>query len=239
MMNSMSQDMMNSQNMKNIEFGNGLMVSLKTKKVKSPKKEKVVVVEDDLQKLEVEVKAHQLEVLKKISSGFCPWSIDSIKKTQQEAKHSLIQVQVEEKKKEMDVYHKSRFCNYFLVDQECPLGLACTFAHHQSEVKPLKCRYGDDCRNKVCYFQHPSEDVAEYCNRMLFAKRNRCTKMCVDVYYGNSCSKGGGCGYAHSVEELRPRKCKFDERCRNDHCDFIHSSESNEQYLQRLRHGKK
>lgn len=245
---------MNSQNIcgKNIQFGNGLIVAIKTKKVKSPKKEKevekVVIQEEediveDLQKLETEVKAHQQEILKKISSGFCPWSLDSIKKTQQEAKHSLIEVQVEEKKKNTDMYHKSRFCNHFLADQECPLGLTCSFAHNESEIHPLQCRHGEDCRNicrstfntykKVCYFQHPNEDVKEYCDRILFAKRTRCTKMCEDVVYGNSCSSEI-CGFAHTLEEFRPRECKFDTRCRNENCKFIHSHEDKQQYLDRL-----
>jgi hypothetical protein len=44
-----------------------------------------------------------------------------------------------------------------------------------------------------------------------------------------------GCTFAHTMEELTPSVCGYQDQCRNkDKCNYIHSGETKEQYVSRL-----
>lgn len=48
----------------------------------------------------------------------------------------------------------------------------CTFAHHLYELRTFPCSYGNNCihlkkgSNRVCKFQHPFENIENYCKRL-------------------------------------------------------------------------
>ena len=59
------------------------------------------------------------------------------------------------------------------------------------------------------------------------------TALCKMTLEGNECFKKG-CTFAHTPEELRPLKCKYDKRCINEKCLFIHSKEPKNVFFDRL-----
>ena len=62
---------------------------------------------------------------------------------------------------------------------------------------------------------------------------NMYTMMCKNIMDKGEC-KRSKCTFAHTIEQLRPVTCKFDERCVNEKCSFIHSKESKDEYFERL-----
>lgn len=59
-------------------------------------------------------------------------------------------------------------------------------------------------------------------------KKNLKTKMCIHI---PNCVHGDNCKYAHTVEELNPRKCNFGSNCnKKDTCYYIHPNESKQDY---------
>lgn len=64
------------------------------------------------------------------------------------------------------------------------------------------------------------------------------TQMCKAIMTNRKCHKGKDCTYAHSVEELRPVICTYDENCYkfNDPecpCTFVHTGETRDDYIAR------
>ena len=62
---------------------------------------------------------------------------------------------------------------------------------------------------------------------------NMYTMMCKNILERGEC-KRGKCTFAHTIDQLRPVKCKYDHKCVNKKCTFIHSKETKEQYFKRL-----
>ena len=62
---------------------------------------------------------------------------------------------------------------------------------------------------------------------------NMYTMMCKNILERGEC-KRGKCTFAHTIDQLRPVKCKYDNKCVNKKCTFIHSKENKDQYFKRL-----
>jgi hypothetical protein len=62
---------------------------------------------------------------------------------------------------------------------------------------------------------------------------NANTLMCSLIISTGICKKKK-CNFAHTLESLTPRLCKYDRKCRISKCLFIHTKESKEQYCSRL-----
>jgi hypothetical protein len=59
------------------------------------------------------------------------------------------------------------------------------------------------------------------------------TLMCTNITKFGKCNKKT-CLYAHTIEKLTPRLCKYDHNCRISKCMFIHSKETKSDYCSRL-----
>ena len=64
-------------------------------------------------------------------------------------------------------------------------------------------------------------------------KPNANTLMCSTITSIGVC-KRKNCNYAHTLESLTPRLCKYDKKCRISRCLFIHTKETKDQYCARL-----
>ena len=62
---------------------------------------------------------------------------------------------------------------------------------------------------------------------------NANTLMCSLIISTGVCKKKQ-CNFAHTLESLTPRLCKYDRKCRISKCLFIHTKETKEQYCSRL-----
>ena len=61
---------------------------------------------------------------------------------------------------------------------------------------------------------------------------NANTLMCKSILDIGEC-RNKRCTYAHSIDVLKPRICKYDKKCRIKKCVFIHSNETKEEYCSR------
>jgi len=78
---------------------------------------------------------------------------------------------------------KTRLCNSVAKHEKCPYGGRCRYAHTRKEIVRLPCSYGDECifvctghltgdlvndstKQKICRYQHPSESVDSYHDRV-------------------------------------------------------------------------
>ena len=58
------------------------------------------------------------------------------------------------------------------------------------------------------------------------------TRLCIHRHRG--CTRKT-CGFAHTLDELKPVKCRFGVKCRHgDKCKFMHKTETKEQYVVRI-----
>jgi len=65
-------------------------------------------------------------------------------------------------------------------------------------------------------------------------QNNQYTKICKSTLNNSKCSYRN-CMFAHSLEELEPSKCTFNNRCKyKDTCKFIHQFETKDKYVARL-----
>lgn len=71
------------------------------------------------------------------------------------------------------------------------------------------------------------DDIEEKVNPNMY------TMMCKNILDKGEC-KRGKCTFAHTIDQLRPVTCKFDNKCVNKKCTFIHSKETKEEYFKRL-----
>ena len=62
---------------------------------------------------------------------------------------------------------------------------------------------------------------------------NMYTQMCKNVLDNGDCERVK-CSYAHSLEQLQPRRCNYDSRCINERCMFIHSKENKDSFIKRI-----
>ena len=51
-------------------------------------------------------------------------------------------------------YYKTRMCKF---GKDCNKGKRCTYAHIQSEIRPVRCRYDFDCNDPSCKFVHTND----------------------------------------------------------------------------------
>lgn len=77
------------------------------------------------------------------------------------------------------VTYKTRFCDSVLKGYKCKYGSSCQFAHTESELNKLTCKFGDRCNyvcsvekgvytnrsEKICNRWHPSETCQSYLSR--------------------------------------------------------------------------
>ena len=70
---------------------------------------------------------------------------------------------------------------------------------------------------------------------MRMNKTNIKTILCNSVKYDCTCQHGYMCRYAHSVEELTPRKCRRGYSCMDEKCEYIHPCESPELFQVRIK----
>lgn len=114
----------------------------------------------------------------------------------------------------------------------------CTFAHTMEELSPIVCFYNENCINERCNRFHPGlgEPMSYYMqkNNMSFPSPSpslpvtrpvspssavtKCTKPC----YHAVCLMRSECTFAHSLEELNPIPCVYNERCVNERCNRFH-----------------
>lgn len=59
------------------------------------------------------------------------------------------------------------------------------------------------------------------------------TKMCSHMLEKGICERNK-CSFAHTIEQLRPLKCKYDDKCINERCTFIHTREDKDEYCKRM-----
>ena len=90
-----------------------------------------------------------------------------------------------------------------------------------------KCKHNDSC-----HFSH-SVDPEINLDDIDFNKYKTC--MCKRIVDGNECtlSNFNICLFAHSEDELLMPICRFNQRCRNDNCNFRHyNDEELEEFIQ-------
>ena len=90
-----------------------------------------------------------------------------------------------------------------------------------------KCKHNDSC-----HFSH-SVDPEINLDDIDFNKYKTC--MCKRIIDGNECtlSNFNICLFAHSEDELLMPICRFNQRCRNDNCNFRHyNDEELEEFIQ-------
>ncbi len=127
---------------------------------------------------------------------------------------------------------RSKMCYYFKVG--CKIN-KCTFAHSKDELRQRKCWFNERCRNYNCELYHtgdkiPSQDeLFEWETKGQFVEtpnliNNNLEKTSLCYYFNVGCIIKG-CTFAHSKEELKERKCRFDLLCRNDKCSFYHTGD--------------
>jgi len=49
------------------------------------------------------------------------------------------------------------------------------------------------------------------------------TGICKNFY--NGCVYANKCNFAHSIDEIQPKKCLYDKKCVNERCTFFHTGE--------------
>jgi hypothetical protein len=115
----------------------------------------------------------------------------------------------------------------------------CTFAHTMEELSPVVCFYNERCVNERCTRFHPAlgEPMSYYMqkNNITFpvisvpavspvvsspvsAVNTKGTKPCRHA----TCLMRSECTFAHSIEELNPIPCVYNDRCVNERCTRFH-----------------
>ncbi len=121
---------------------------------------------------------------------------------------------------------KMRMCRYFKKYGKCNRNY-CTFAHSEEEL-------GTEIKERI----NDSYCVPEKINDPIeFSKSLEKTKMCRNIARYGNCTRDV-CTYAHSLEELRPKKCIFGDECKyidskTRSCRYIHPFEDLSQYAER------
>lgn len=59
------------------------------------------------------------------------------------------------------------------------------------------------------------------------------TMMCKNIMETGICNRTK-CTFAHTAKQLRPNKCKYDDKCINEKCSFIHSRETKEEFCEKI-----
>ena len=54
---------------------------------------------------------------------------------------------------------RTRLCDKFMQTGKCPYGNTCHYAHGNSMLRKLPCKFGPSCTNKMCQFDHSGEIV--------------------------------------------------------------------------------
>ena len=123
---------------------------------------------------------------------------------------------------------KTRMCRYFQKYGKCNRNY-CTFAHSEEELE------SDGGHSKAI---NKSYCVPEKINDPIeFSKSLEKTKICRNIARYGKCTRDV-CTYAHSLDELRPKKCIFGDECKyieskTRSCRYIHPSEDLAKYAER------
>lgn len=119
---------------------------------------------------------------------------------------------------------KTRMCRYFQKYGKCNRNY-CTFAHSEEELESSKAMNESYC-------------VPEKINDPIeFSKSLEKTKICRNIARYGKCTRDV-CTYAHSLDELRPKKCIFGDECKyieskTRSCRYIHPCEDLAKYAER------
>jgi hypothetical protein len=97
--------------------------------------------------------------------------------------------------------------------------------HNYNEVSNVS----DKSKNNIEDVKEELSDNTKQVNEKVYTKY---TKFC--TFGLGKCKKGFKCVYAHTVKELNPITCKWNDEClRKEKCYFKHSNETKTQYIKR------
>lgn len=79
-------------------------------------------------------------------------------------------------KKRNPIFNKTRICKHVLHGKKCMYNKYCTFAHTESELKYVECKFENCKLGKKCLFKHRGESRKEYRIRRNFLFPNELEK---------------------------------------------------------------
>lgn len=132
-------------------------------------------------------------------------------------------------------------CNHIIKGLKCTLN-NCSFAHTYDSLIPVACK--KDCIDINCPYIHSFETHPQFYQRLKIIHKkkrehfqtHRPYMMCKRKLTYGKCTDMSKCNYAHSIEELAPKICKYKHNCnRRETCPFLHHEETKEELVKRLK----
>lgn len=77
-------------------------------------------------------------------------------------------------------------------------------------------------------------DVIYYKENEKTVKEEKAMRYVCKLFLNNGVCKRRGCKFAHNLEELHA-PCRLNKKCRRPNCQFYHTSDTFDEYLDRLR----